>query len=193
MRARRFLVTATLAAAAAAGTALAASPASAFDYSRYTNNYGYDGNYGKGWHDYNPGQSYYKIADIKVTVDGVTKAANGQEFLYTITVTNQGKATASNVKATADLQGGYTYLADRASQGTTTTQNIEQGEMLTHNDGRVLADFGTLKAGQSATLQIAGQAPGYGTGSLTQQIQASTSSAETSYANNGASIVTQVG
>ena len=80
-------------------------------------------------------------ADVFVgkTVDDATPA-EGDTITYTVTVTNNGPARATNVAITDPLPSGLTYLDDDGS-----------GD---YNDGTGVWSVGTLDAGTGATLHI---------------------------------------
>ena len=87
------------------------------------------------------------VADVAVTKTGPTAARPNTPIVYTITVSNAGPQTASNVVVTDTIPAGTTFVSAVPSQGTcsgsaTTTCNL-----------------GAIAAGGSATVTLTVQAP----------------------------------
>ena len=76
---------------------------------------------------------------ISTTVDNSTPGP-GEEIVYTITVTNNGPDSATNVLLDDDLPSGVTYVSDNSGG----TYDLTSGNW----------NVGTLANGESATLQI---------------------------------------
>ncbi|MHA6763882.1 hypothetical protein [Streptacidiphilus sp. PAMC 29251] len=185
MRKPRLLAAIALALAAvtAVGSAVVATPASAA---------GYDGHYGDAWIGGKWGQDYYtyahRSADLKVTASGPAQVKHGEEYLYTVDVTNRGKASATRVGLVSQVPAGFTYLAHRVDHGSAT----EHLGATIYDGGRIVADFGTLRPGETARLQIAGTAPGFGGGTMKQLNDTWTSSPETELRNNHSTVATTI-
>lgn len=82
--------------------------------------------------------------DLAITkTDSVDPATAGSPLTYTITVTNSGPSTATNVNVTDNLPTGVSFTSGSASQGT-----------VTNAAGVVTGNLGTLAPGASATMTI---------------------------------------
>ncbi|WP_449479836.1 hypothetical protein [Streptomyces avidinii] len=202
-RTSRRAAAALLAAVAVTGASAAvAGPASAADYGgnygdAWVKNNGH-GNYGKGY-DKNYGDNYgngydghygdawipagLRKADLKVTASGPATIAHDQEQRWVVEVTNAGRVDAASVKLSTTMPNGIRYVAHRASQGSTELTS----------DGRIVLSAGTVKPGATVRLEIAGRGPSHGGGTVQLRNQASTSTPETSTANNSAVVNTKIG
>ncbi|MCC7333491.1 MAG: DUF11 domain-containing protein [Pirellulaceae bacterium] len=82
--------------------------------------------------------------DLAITkTDSVDPATAGSPLTYTITVTNSGPSTATNVNVTDNLPTGVSFTSGSASQGT-----------VSNAAGVVTGNLGTLAPGASATMTI---------------------------------------
>ena len=82
------------------------------------------------------------VADIAVTKTATNLTPRvGEAFNFTVTVTNNGPATASGLKVTDSLPAGLTYVSSTASTGT-------------YISGTGIWDIGALANGATATLTI---------------------------------------
>ncbi len=101
------------------------------------------------------------VADLSLskTVDNATPMV-GQLILFTLTVSNAGPVSATNVSATDVLATGLNFTSSIASQGT-------------YNSGTGIWTVGTINSGATATLQIAAMLVTPGRKSNTAQIAAS--------------------
>lgn len=83
-------------------------------------------------------------ADVSVTkVAQPTRVGPGDDIVYTITVTNAGPGTATNVEVTDDVPSSTTFVSVTASQGS-----------CSESAGTVTCDFGDLASGASATVTL---------------------------------------
>ena len=82
--------------------------------------------------------------DLAITkTDSIDPAIAGSPLSYTITVTNDGPSTATNVALTDTLPAGVAFTSATSSQGT-----------VTHTAGVVSGSLGTLAPGASATVTL---------------------------------------
>ena len=125
-----------------------------FDLSSLTASISYVGDLGTGEHKLVishgcPGEE--KKPDLGITKSATsTQVTEGGAVSYTITVTNTGDASATNVVVTDDLDNNLTGVSVSASQGT--CDPVGAGNQITCN-------IGTLGAGQSVTVSISATAP----------------------------------
>lgn len=75
------------------------------------------------------------VADVAVTIEGPAHAEPGMQFNYTVTVTNNGPADATNVQVTSPLPGGFTT---KGNSGDCTTDYP--------------CTFATIPSGESRTI-----------------------------------------
>ncbi|MFG3280584.1 hypothetical protein [Streptomyces sp. NPDC048111] len=141
----------------------------------------YDKHYGDAWTPRVPAQSR---ADIAVSASGPAHIDHDQEQLWTVRITNSGKATAHSVRSVTTLPAGIEHRAHRISQGA--------GHAELTGDGRVVVTIGALKPGQSVQLQIAGRGPSYGGGTVQLVTKATTASAEQNTSDNTATVRTRI-
>ncbi|MDG4856594.1 hypothetical protein P8605_00120 [Streptomyces sp. T-3] len=159
----------------------------------YVNGYGgdyadnwtdtYNEDYGRPWGGGVPAKKQAK-ADVSVSASGPAHIDHNQEQLWTVEITNTGKATAQQVRAVTSLPNGITHRAHRISSGPGSAQQAD--------DGRITVTTGALKPGQTVRLQIAGKGPSYGGGTVQLHTQATTTSPETSTGNNTATVSTRI-
>ncbi|MCX7423126.1 MAG: hypothetical protein NT013_26815 [Planctomycetia bacterium] len=87
---------------------------------------------------------FVPTADLKVTkTDDADPVIAGQTLTYTLTIKNLSGAIANNVTATDPLPAGVTFQSVSSTQGT-----------VTHSNGLVTANLGTLAEGAVATVTI---------------------------------------
>jgi uncharacterized repeat protein (TIGR01451 family) len=87
------------------------------------------------------------LADVAIAKTGPSRVIAGQNVEYTITVTNNGPETASNVVVTDPIPAGTTFVSATPSQGScsgTTT---------------VICNLGAIANGGSATITLVVTAP----------------------------------
>src|SRR5262249_21318542 len=84
-------------------------------------------------------------ADLSITKTAPATVTTGQQFTYTLQVSNAGPGTASNVSVTDTLPTGVTFVS--ASSG------------CTNSSGTVTCVVGSLKSGKSSTDTITVTAP----------------------------------
>ena len=115
-------------------------------------------------------------ADVAVTVSGPATVLAGENYTYTITVTNLGPATATNIIATNLLPAGVTYVSGTgvASVG---------GSTVTFNTI-------TLAANGTTTFTVTVTAPA--SGSLTNRASGAATTPDPVVANNNGSAGTAV-
>lgn len=81
------------------------------------------------------------VADLSIDKTAPTQVTAGNQLTYTITVTNNGPGTASNVVVTDTLPDGVSYAAD-------TDSCVDNG------DGTLTCSLGQMLDGDSITFQI---------------------------------------
>lgn len=87
------------------------------------------------------------VADVSITKTGPATARPSTPIAYTITVSNAGPQTASNVVVTDTIPAGTTFLSATPSQGTCSGTST------------VTCNLGAIAAGGSATITLIVQAP----------------------------------
>lgn len=118
--------------------------------------------------------------DLVVTkTDGLTTVISGNNLTYTMTVTNNGPSTATDVVLADVLPATLTYVTHTVSQGTATIvgQNFN-------------AALGTLAPGASATVTITTTVSGIATGTISNTSTATATQTDTNNANNSATDTT---
>jgi uncharacterized repeat protein (TIGR01451 family) len=119
----------------------------------------------------------FPSADIAVTVTGSNTVTAGSTLTYTVTITNLGPSTSSNVVATDSLPTNATFA------------NLTGGG--TNNSGVVTWNLGNLANGQTTNVTVTVTAPA--SGSLTNTASATASTSDPNPANNnGSSAASQV-
>ena len=119
-------------------------------------------------------------ADLGVTVtDAPDPVFVGSNLVYTITITNNGITSASNVRLTNTLPQSVTLKSATTSQGSLTT-----------NANPIFGNLGTLNNGGSATvtLTVTPMAPG----SITNMVAAASDALDANSANNISFAITTV-
>lgn len=121
----------------------------------------------------------------------ITKSANlstavaGSNLTYTLSVTNNGPSTASNVQVIDDLPAGLTVVSVTPSIGTHNTSS---------SAGDVVVDITSMTSGQTGTITIVVGVPSNQTASLVNSatigLTSSTGFTETDSNNNSASVTT---
>lgn len=94
-------------------------------------------------------------ADLSVTKSGPTFAGPGTDVTYTISLSNLGPGTASNVDLTDTLPGTLTFVSLGQTSGPTlscTTPAVGAG-------GTISCSIGTLSAGATANLTLIARVP----------------------------------
>ena len=101
------------------------------------------------------------VADLSVTktVNNPTQSV-GQNVIFTVTVSNAGPDTASNVSLTDLLPSGLTFVSSTPSQGT-------------YNNSTGIWTVGSINSGANATLAITATVVGVGAKTNTAQVSAS--------------------
>ncbi len=131
---------------------------------------------------------------VNKTIDlGVTKTANlttavaGQNLTYTLSVTNNGPSTATNVRVIDDLPDGVTVVSVTPSIGTHNTGSTA---------GDVVVDIPTMTSGQTGTITVVVTVPASQTASLVNQVtigqSVSTGFTDSVSTNNSFSLTTPV-
>ncbi len=119
--------------------------------------------------------------DVAVTIAGLASPApKSSPYVYTITVTNNGPATATSVTASDPLPTGLSYVNAVSSQGS-----------CTFNDGTLTCDVGTLNPGAGAVITLTVDATL--TETVTNTVSASSDESDNNLANNVASVSTTFG
>jgi uncharacterized repeat protein (TIGR01451 family) len=119
-------------------------------------------------------------ADLRVSKeDEADPVAQGEEIVYTVTVTNLGPDAAEEVVVTDDLPGGVTYVSATPGQG-----SCEEA------GGVVTCELGEMANGASVDVEIVVETVTYGT--LTNGVSVSASTYDPEEGNNGDSEETTV-
>lgn len=115
--------------------------------------------------------------DLAITkTDSVDPATAGSPLTYTITVTNSGPSTATNVNVTDNLPSGVSFTSGTSSQGT-----------VTNASGVVTGSLGTLAPGATATMTIIVGVNGATRGTITNTVSVVGAETEPVTTNNNAS------
>ena len=118
-------------------------------------------------------------ADLAVANTGPATATEGDQLVYTVTMTNTGPNSGTGVVLTDTLGANLSYVSATTSQGTFS----RSGSVVTFT-------LGTLAPGATATLTITATATEYGT--LANSASVSATSADPVTANNSATASTTV-
>lgn len=119
-------------------------------------------------------------ADLAVTnLSSVSSANEGDNIVYTVTVTNNGPNPGTGVVLTDTLGANLSYISATATQGTFTSTN-----------GVSTFTIGTINSGATVTLKVTAKALEEGTVSNISSVAAT--SADTNTANNSSTATTLV-
>ena len=133
-------------------------------------------------------------ADLALSMTGrPDPVRKGADLTYTISVRNQGPATATALLVSDTLSPFVSYVSSSASQGScsaTPTTVTDTGSSFSRNTTAVACTLGSLANGASTTVTIVVR-PQL-TGTITNSARVTASSTDTNTANNGASINTRV-
>lgn len=114
--------------------------------------------------------------DLVVTkTDSADPVVAGNALTYTVTVTNNGPSTATNVVLTDALPASLTFVSATSSQGTATFAS-----------GTVTGTLGTLASGASATVTINTTVSSSATGTITNTASAIATQTDINASNNTA-------
>jgi len=117
-------------------------------------------------------------ADLSVSKSGPATASVGDTITYTVTVSNDGPGTATNVTAVDTLPPGVTFVSATPSQGSFSSVTEQWA-------------IGTLAPSASATLTITATASTAGTATNVVTVDGDQTDPDTS--NNDDSVVTSIG
>ena len=120
------------------------------------------------------------VADVSITKSGPGSVTPLSPVVYTITVTNAGPQTASNVVVTDTIPVGTTYISAVPSQGTCSGTST------------VTCNLGAIAAGGSATITLTVQAPAAPTTLVNSASVVNTPEADPNQANNTSAPATTV-
>jgi uncharacterized repeat protein (TIGR01451 family) len=118
-------------------------------------------------------------ANILVDKQGPATANAGQQIDYTITVTNQGPAVAANVQAVDTLPASVSFVS------ATPAPTSQAGQTLTWN-------LGSLNAGATTTITVRVQVGAGFSGTLTNQVQVTTTTPGDTPGDNTDTVITTV-
>jgi len=119
-------------------------------------------------------------ADLSVAVTGAPDpVVIGDGLTYTITVTNNGPATATDVIVTDSLPASVTFVSATPSQGTST-----------YDRGEVVSALGTLIADATATVQVV--VTPTAAGAITNTASVTADQTDPNMANNTTTVTTDV-
>jgi uncharacterized repeat protein (TIGR01451 family) len=121
-----------------------------------------------------------RLIDLVVVKDATSPTQLNGTVTYTMTVTNKGPDTATNVQLADPAPAGITYLSANPSQGTCSV-----GPAL------ITCSLGTIAAGQRVTITVTGRATQVGSHTNTATVTGS-GGRETNPADNVDSAVTAV-
>ena len=121
-----------------------------------------------------------RVIDLVVVKDASSPTPLNGTVHYSLSVTNKGPDTATNVQLADPAPAGITYLTANPSQGTC---NV--------SPALVTCDLGTIAAGQTVTIAITGKATTVGSHTNTATVTGS-GGREANPADNTDSAVTQV-
>lgn len=114
--------------------------------------------------------------DLRITkTDSADPVIAGNALTYTITVTNDGPSTATNVNLTDTLPTGVTFTSATSSQGT-----------VTNNAGVVSGNLGTLAPNASATITLIVGVNSATRGTITNTASVQATQTDTNTTNNTA-------
>lgn len=122
------------------------------------------------------------VVDVRISKsDSADPVMAGSSFAYTLTVTNDGPSTATNVMVTDILPAGVSLSSSSASQGS-----------VSESGGTVTASLGTLNSGASATITLNVDVADSATGTLTNSVSLTSTETDTNLVNNSDTELTAV-
>jgi uncharacterized repeat protein (TIGR01451 family) len=117
---------------------------------------------------------------ITKTIDNA-RTRPGEAVTYTLTVTNNGPSSASNVSLTDRLPAGLSFVSAVSSQGNCTEAN-----------GAITCTLGNLSRGASATVTVRANVTNAASGTLTNAASVTATETDPVPANNTARATTEV-
>jgi uncharacterized repeat protein (TIGR01451 family) len=123
--------------------------------------------------------------DLALTItDSPDPVRPGQDLTYTLTVRNNGAATATNVALTNTLPGGVTFVSASIP--------AQRGASCPRSGNMVTCNLGSLAAGASVDALIVVTLPSGASGTLTNNATVGATQADSNSADNAASATTTV-
>lgn len=123
-----------------------------------------------------------RSVDVAITkTESADPIIAGNQLTYTVTITNTGPSTATNVTVTDVLPAGVTFVSATPSQGT-----------ATNSAGTITGTLGTIAPAATATIAIIVTVGASTTGTLTNTATVTSTETDTNSANNSATQTTAV-